>query len=93
MTRSIESIDKGFFTLQENGNLFGETDLFLYPGKEFSYVTRLLTNFHQPGSTLMALVAAFVGLEQVKTSYHWAVEKKFKLFSYGDLSVWEKPQN
>ncbi|MEQ1665931.1 MAG: S-adenosylmethionine:tRNA ribosyltransferase-isomerase, partial [Bdellovibrionales bacterium] len=56
----------------------------------------LLTNFHQPGSTLLALVAAFAehslnganGLEVVHAAYQFAIENKFRLFSYGDLSIW-----
>jgi len=48
----------------------------------------LLTNFHQPESTLLALVAGFADLETVKRVYGIAIEKKFRLFSYGDLSVW-----
>jgi len=48
----------------------------------------LMTNFHQPESTLLALVSAFSSLERVKKNYQWAIERRFKLFSYGDLSVW-----
>jgi S-adenosylmethionine:tRNA ribosyltransferase-isomerase len=50
----------------------------------------LLTNFHQPKSTLLALVAAFAGLESTKKVYQWAIERRFRLFSYGDLSAWSK---
>ncbi|MBY0451622.1 MAG: S-adenosylmethionine:tRNA ribosyltransferase-isomerase, partial [Bdellovibrionaceae bacterium] len=48
------------------------------------------TNFHQPESTLLALVAGYSDLETVKRCYAWAIERRFKLFSYGDLSVWIK---
>ncbi len=89
-TRVLESLPYDYFTKQPNGSLSGSTDLFLYPGKELNYVDVLMTNFHQPESTLLALVAAFAGTERVKQAYHWAIENKFKLFSYGDLSVWEK---
>lgn len=88
-TRALESLPFDYFTKQADGSLSGSTDLFLYPGKTFSYVDVLMTNFHQPASTLMALVAAFAGTERVKEAYAWAIENKFKLFSYGDLSVWE----
>lgn len=70
--------------------LFGSTDILLMPGIEFKMVDRLLTNFHQPESTLLALVAGFSSLETVKKSYAWAIARKFRLFSYGDLSVWIK---
>lgn len=70
--------------------LFGSTDILLMPGSEFKMVDRLLTNFHQPQSTLLALVAGFSSLETVMKCYQWAIERKFRLFSYGDLSVWFK---
>lgn len=66
----------------------GETDLFIRPGFEFQIVDVLCTNFHQPRSTLLALVASFAGLQTVRRAYAWAVEREFRLFSYGDLSVW-----
>ena len=68
----------------------GETKLFIKPGFEFRVVGGLLTNFHQPRSTLISLVAAFATLNQVKSVYQWAIEKRFRLFSYGDLSAWIK---
>jgi S-adenosylmethionine:tRNA ribosyltransferase-isomerase len=82
-TRVLESVARG-------GPLFGSTDILLQEGSEFKVVDRLLTNFHQPESTLLALVAGFAGLENVKKCYSWAIERKFRLFSYGDLSVWLK---
>ncbi len=70
--------------------LSGQTDILLQEGSEFKIVNRLLTNFHQPESTLLALVCGFSSLQIVKRNYAWAIENKFKLFSYGDLSVWIK---
>ncbi len=70
---------------------FGPTDIMIAPPYDWKIVDRLLTNFHQPQSTLLALVAAFSDLEKVKSCYQWAIERKFRLFSYGDLSVWMKP--
>ncbi len=67
----------------------GATDLFILPGFEFKVITRLLTNFHQPETTLLALVSAF-SQERWQKPYEWAIEKKFRLFSYGDLTGWEK---
>lgn len=82
-TRTLE-------TIARNGKLSGESDLLLQVGSEFKIVNRLLTNFHQPESTLLALVSAFADLPTVKRCYNWAIAKKFRLFSYGDLSVWIK---
>ena len=66
----------------------GQTDLFIRPGFEYKVVDVLMTNFHQPESTLIAMVMAFSGVETLKKNYQWAIEKNFRLFSYGDLSVW-----
>lgn len=85
VARTLESLD----LLDENGR--GETRLFIYPPYEFKVVDVLLTNFHQPRSTLLALVAAFAGLEDVRATYRWAIERGFHLFSYGDLSAWTRP--
>ena len=68
----------------------GETDLFILPGFEFQVVDVLMTNFHQPESTLLALVCAFAGRERVLQAYQWAVHQQFRLFSYGDLTIWER---
>lgn len=86
-TRAVESVGNGLLPME--GNAFkGTTNIFITPGYKWTVVDRLLTNFHQPESTLIALVAAFSSLEKVKAYYQWAIEKKFRLFSYGDLSVW-----
>lgn len=77
-------------TIARTNRLGGLTNLLLQPGSDFNIVDRLMTNFHQPESTLLALVASFSSLEHVKKSYTWAIERKFRLFSYGDLSVWIK---
>ena len=62
----------------------GFTKKFIYPPYQFSLVDRLLTNFHQPRSTLLALVAAFTGMEPVRRAYQEAIAEKYRLFSYGD---------
>jgi S-adenosylmethionine:tRNA ribosyltransferase-isomerase len=102
VTRTLESAAHGLLPktepdvvcetiLQDTQALFfGETKLFIKPGFEFKIVDRLMTNFHQPKSTLLALVAAFAGLQNVKRAYAWAIDLGFRLFSYGDLSVWYK---
>lgn len=63
------------------------TDIFITPGYEFGAVDVLLTNFHLPKSTLFMLVSAFAGLEEMKTAYKHAVEKKYRFFSYGDCCL------
>lgn len=89
VARSLESISAGKLKLA-NGSYRGKTNLFIYPPFEFKIVDVLMTNFHQPESTLLALVAAFTNLETVMKCYRWAIERKFRLFSYGDLTVWMK---
>ncbi len=68
----------------------GETRLFIRPGYEFRVVERLLTNFHLPRSTLLMLVAAFAGLENILRAYRHAVEKQYRFFSYGDAMLLER---
>jgi len=62
----------------------GETDLFIYPGYRFKVVDALLTNFHLPRSSLLALVAAFAGADNVKEWYRCAVAERYRFYSYGD---------
>ncbi len=88
--RALESVGGGVLSCDLEGNFKGLTKILIQPPYQFKVVDRLLTNFHQPQSTLLALVSAFAGLQQVKACYQWAVERKFRLFSYGDLSVWLK---
>ncbi len=63
------------------------TDLFIRPGHPFRLVTRLLTNLHTPGSTLVALVAAFAGRERLLAAYEEAVTRGYRFFSYGDAML------
>ncbi|OHB59559.1 MAG: tRNA preQ1(34) S-adenosylmethionine ribosyltransferase-isomerase QueA [Planctomycetes bacterium RBG_13_44_8b] len=62
----------------------GTTELFITPGYKFKITDAMVTNFHLPESTLLALVAAFAGLEQILSAYKHAVEKRYRFFSYGD---------
>jgi S-adenosylmethionine:tRNA ribosyltransferase-isomerase len=64
-----------------------EATIFLYPGKPFRRVNQLLTNFHLPRSTLLALVAAFAGRENVLRAYRRAVESGYRFYSYGDCML------
>lgn len=73
-----------------NGRLHpgqGETSLFITPGYRFRVVDRLLTNFHLPCSTLFMLVAAFSGLDRMRTAYAHAIERRYRFFSYGDACL------
>lgn len=88
VTRALESAALGKLAANPAGGFRGATDLLIQPGYDWKVVDRLMTNFHQPESTLLALVAAFAGLDEVKSAYAWAIERRFRLFSYGDLSVW-----
>jgi S-adenosylmethionine:tRNA ribosyltransferase-isomerase len=90
VTRTLESAAHGKLNPDGQGGFQGETDLFIRPGFEFRVVDVLMTNFHQPRSTLLSLVAAFSDLTTVKRCYAWAIERQFRLFSYGDLSIWIK---
>jgi S-adenosylmethionine:tRNA ribosyltransferase-isomerase len=84
VARSLESF-------AQTGKKSGDTKLFIQSGFEWRLTSGLLTNFHQPKTTLLALVAAFAGdLDLVKNIYNYAVENRFRLFSYGDLTVWTK---
>lgn len=64
-----------------------ETDIFIYPGYTFKYVKHLLTNFHQPGSSLLMLVCAFASPELIKEAYAKAIKERFRFFSYGDAML------
>lgn len=62
----------------------GYTDIFIYPGYEFKVLDGLITNFHLPESTLIMLVSAFAGYDQVMEAYHTAVQERYRFFSFGD---------
>jgi len=63
------------------------TELFIKPGYEFKMVDAMITNFHLPKSTLLALVAAFAGLENILAAYQHAIEKRYRFYSYGDAML------
>ena len=71
----------------KNGKLHatnGWTEIFIYPGYEFKVLDCLITNFHLPESTLVMLVSALAGREQVLSAYEEAVKEKYRFFSFGD---------
>ncbi|MCD8158764.1 MAG: tRNA preQ1(34) S-adenosylmethionine ribosyltransferase-isomerase QueA [Clostridiales bacterium] len=80
-TRTLESIadETGYLTKKS-----GWTDIFIYPGYKFKLVDNLITNFHLPESTLIMLVSALAGKENIMKAYKEAVEMKYRFFSFGD---------
>lgn len=65
----------------------GDTDIFITPGFRFQVVDTLITNFHLPKSTLLMLVSAFFGYEEMKNLYQYAITQRYRFFSYGDAMV------
>jgi S-adenosylmethionine:tRNA ribosyltransferase-isomerase len=86
VTRVLETVSRrGLFTRYDTeAEYSGETDLFIYPGFEFECISGLITNFHLPMSSLLLLVAAFLGPEKTLESYREAVDEKYRFYSYGD---------
>jgi S-adenosylmethionine:tRNA ribosyltransferase-isomerase len=74
-------------TLAREGPLAGRTSLFITPGFDFRRVDALLTNFHLPRSTLLALVMALAGVEQTRELYRLAVEERYRFYSFGDAML------
>jgi len=78
--RVLESLVRG-------APLSGRTDLFITPGFEFRRTDALLTNFHLPGSTLLALVMAFAGVGETRRLYELAIEERYRFYSFGDAML------
>jgi S-adenosylmethionine:tRNA ribosyltransferase-isomerase len=78
--RALESASMGGVPQPFNG----ETELFILPGYDFRSIDAMITNFHLPQSSLLMLVAAFAGTERIMNAYHYAVQSKYRFFSYGD---------
>jgi S-adenosylmethionine:tRNA ribosyltransferase-isomerase len=74
-------------SLAAGAPLAGRTDLLITPGFEFRRVDALLTNFHLPGSTLLALVMAFAGVEETRRLYELAIEERYRFYSFGDAML------
>ena len=79
-TRTLETLARG-------APLAGRTELFITPGFQFLRVDALLTNFHLPRSTLLALVMAFAGVEETRRLYALAVEERYRFYSFGDAML------
>lgn len=69
---------------------YGNTQIFITPGYRFQVIDRLLTNFHLPCSTLLMLVSAFAGMENIRQVYQHAIKEQYRFFSYGDAMLIEK---
>jgi S-adenosylmethionine:tRNA ribosyltransferase-isomerase len=78
--RVLESLARG-------GPLEGRTSLFVAPGFEFRRVDALVTNFHLPRSTLLALVMAFAGVEETRRVYREAIAQSYRFYSFGDAML------
>ena len=78
--RVLESLARG-------APLSGRTELFVLPGFEFLCVDELLTNFHLPRSTLLALVMAFAGVDETRSLYRLAIEERYRFYSFGDAML------
>ena len=81
--RTVESVAAGSRVEAADG----ETTLFIKPGYRFKIIDAIITNFHLPRSTLLALVAAFAGLENILAAYRHAVEQRYRFYSYGDAML------
>lgn len=77
--RTLETVaDENGFVKAGSGN----TNIFIYPGYNFKCVDKIITNFHLPESTLIMLVSAFLGRDKTLKAYNYAVDKKYKFFSF-----------
>lgn len=77
--RTLETVaDENGFVKAGSGN----TNIFIYPGYTFKCVDKIITNFHLPESTLIMLVSAFLGRDKTLKAYNYAVDKKYKFFSF-----------
>ncbi|MFL6015426.1 MAG: S-adenosylmethionine:tRNA ribosyltransferase-isomerase, partial [Gaiellaceae bacterium] len=82
-TTSVRTLE----TLARGAPLAGRTDLFVTPGFEFRRVDHLVTNFHLPRSTLLALVMAFAGVDEVRRLYELAIAERYRFYSFGDAML------
>ena len=85
-TRALETA----FIDEEKKGYKGYTRLFIYPGYKFKAVDRLITNFHLPKSSLLMLVSAFIGYDNMKEIYTTAIEENYRFLSYGDAMLLKK---
>ncbi|MFC3025019.1 tRNA preQ1(34) S-adenosylmethionine ribosyltransferase-isomerase QueA [Vibrio zhugei] len=96
-TTSVRSLESAAQDAIKKGTelmpFFGDTEIFIYPGYEYQLVDGLITNFHLPESTLIMLVSAFAGYDNIMSAYRHAVEQQYRFFSYGDAMFLHKRDN
>ena len=88
-TTATRALETAFMNNSKKG-YSGYTKLFIYPGYKFQAVDRLITNFHLPKSSLLMLVSAFIGYDNMKQLYKIAVDEKYRFLSYGDAMLLKK---
>ena len=89
-TTSVRTLESAWKGTSSDGSIIADkssTDIYIYPGYEFKVVNQLLTNFHTPDSSLILLVSAFAGKDNIKTAYLEAINKRYRFFSYGDAML------
>ena len=84
-TTSVRALETAF--QNQPSEFFGETDLFIFPGYEFKVVDHMITNFHLPQSSLLMLVAAFIGYKKMMDIYKMAIKEEYRFLSYGDAML------
>ena len=83
-TTSVRTLESAASEEGRLEKLTGNTDIFIHPGYTFRFIDDLLTNFHTPESTLLMLVSALAGRENMLRAYSHAIEERYRFFSYGD---------
>lgn len=93
-TTSVRSLESAAVAAESTADIimpfYADTDIFIYPGFRFKVVDAMFTNFHLPESTLMMLISAFAGRDNVMNAYQEAIEREYRFFSYGDSMFIEK---
>lgn len=96
-TTSVRSVESAAQASLQNSQplapFFSETSIFIYPGYQFQVIDALITNFHLSESTLLMLVSAFAGKENIDNAYKVAIAEKYRFFSYGDAMFLTKRTN
>ena len=94
-TTSVRALESAAAQINTNpdGDIEGDTRLFITPGYQFALVDALITNFHLPQSTLLMLVSALTGIEPMRRAYAHAVASRYRFFSYGDAMFIEPSKN